>query len=113
MKKMVMICFILLLALTLAAPAYCDGPLKKLGRGISNLATCPLELFNRIGKVNERLGLCEAVTYGALEGTCMIVVRAFFGLYEVLTFPVPIPQKYEPILKDPEFFFCGSSKEDA
>ena len=30
--------------------------------------------------------------------------RAVVGAYEVVTFPIPLPSDYEPILTDPEFF---------
>jgi hypothetical protein len=35
----------------------------------------------------------------------MMCVRAVVGVYEIATFPIPLPKGYGPILKDPEFFF--------
>ena len=32
-----------------------------------------------------------------------IVKRAVVGVYEIATFPIPLPKDYEPIITDPEF----------
>ncbi len=103
MKKIISLSLILLLMISFAAPAYSDGPLKKLGRGIWNLLTFPFEVPNRMTEANKRAGCYESVTYGLWEGLCMACFRAAMGAYEVVTFPVPLPDRYEPILKDPEY----------
>ena len=105
-RKIISICLVLLLVAAAASrTAYCDGPFRKLGRGLANVATFPLELSNRIGKTHERAGLYEAMTYGLLEGIAMMSFRAMMGIYETATFLFPVPAGYEPILKDPEFFY--------
>ena len=109
-RKIISMCLVLLLAASLAAPAYCGGPFRKLGRGLANIATFPLELSNRIGKTHERAGLYEAMTYGLFEGIAMMSFRAMMGIYETATFLFPVPAGYEPILKDPEFFYEEHAK---
>ena len=111
MKRGFLICLVLVLILNLAAPAYCGGPSRKLGRGLANIATFPLELPNRIGQTHERAGLYEAMTYGFLEGIGMMVFRAAMGVYETATFLIPVPEGYEPVMKDPEFFYEGPAKK--
>jgi len=104
-KRVFVIGVIILLALSFAMPAYCDDALKKLGRGICNVATSPYELIYQTMKSNNSDGAFAAVTVGVLKGVGMIAVRALVGVYEIVSFPFPIPKDYQPVLKDPEFFF--------
>ena len=106
MKKIFLVCLTLIILLSSIVPAYCEtqGPFRKLARGTCNLLTFPAEIVNRIKKTNDTSGPYEAATYGLLQGVCMTIVRAAAGVYEILTFPVPLPGKYEPVLNDPEFF---------
>lgn len=97
---------------SLALPAYCDDTtkycgdgLKKLGRGVCNAVTFPLELVEQVKRTNNSDGPMAAVTYGVLKGVVMTGVRALVGVYEIMTFPIPFPKNYQPILTDPEFFF--------
>jgi putative exosortase-associated protein (TIGR04073 family) len=87
-----------------ASNAYCDDALKKLGRGAANCVTFPVEIIEQVKRVNNSDGATAAFTYGIMKGVGMMVVRALVGVYEVATFPIPLPKNYEPILKDPEFF---------
>jgi putative exosortase-associated protein (TIGR04073 family) len=77
---------------------------KKLGRGVANMLTFPLELPSQISKTNITDGPIAAFTWGLLKGVGMMGSRALVGVYETVTFPMPIPEGYEPILTDPEFF---------
>ena len=83
---------------------YADTPMKKLGRGFCNILTCPLELFKGVQDVGNENGPLAAYSYGILEGLFNTVVRAAVGVYEVVTFPIPVPPDFEPILTNPEFF---------
>ena len=105
MKKIFGILFISLLVIGMASPAYCDDSMKKFGRGVCNILTCPFELFEQVKRVNNSDGPMAAMTYGAVKGIAMVGVRAIVGVFEVATFPIPVPEGYGPILKDPEFFF--------
>jgi putative exosortase-associated protein (TIGR04073 family) len=69
------------------------------------MATFPLELPSQISKTNVTDGPMAAFTWGLLKGVGMTGFRALVGVYETVTFPMPIPERYEPILTDPEFFF--------
>jgi len=104
-KKMLLMVIVAMLVLGAAAQnAYCDDALKKLGRGVCNCITFPFEIFEQIKRVNLSDGPAAACTWGILKGVGMAGVRAVVGVYEVATFPVPLPKEYKPILKDPEFF---------
>ena len=104
MKRMLMIAIILLFVFSLVTPGYCDDPIKKLGRGICNVALFWLEVPEQMGRVNETDGPFAGWTYGLLKGTAMMFVRAAAGVYETVTFPIPVPADYKPMLTDPEFF---------
>ncbi|MFH0763628.1 MAG: exosortase system-associated protein, TIGR04073 family [Candidatus Omnitrophota bacterium] len=104
-KIVCVIGLIFLIVVSLAMPAYCDDALKKLGRGICNVVSCPLELVMQPSRVNNSDGPMAAFTYGIIKGVAMTGLRAIVGVYEVATFPIPIPKNYGPVLNDPEFFF--------
>lgn len=85
----------------------CEGPkgdpLRKLGRGLSNVITFPIEIPNRISDVNNTDGPMAGITYGLVKGVVMSMFRALIGVYEIGTFLIPLPGGYRPIIKDPEF----------
>jgi len=107
MRKAFIVCLIILFMISWVVPGYCNGPMRKLERGMCNLLTFYFEIYNQIQKTDEKDGMAKAVTSGFLQGIFMTVARVAVGLYETVTFPFPVPKGYEPILKDPEFF-CGS-----
>jgi putative exosortase-associated protein (TIGR04073 family) len=102
--KKIIISLCLLSVLFISGTSYADTALKKLGRGMANVLTCPIELPYRIGQANEESGPFAAFTWGALDGFFRMTMRFIVGMYEIGTFPIPFPQHYEPIIDDPEFF---------
>jgi len=108
-KKIFALSIISLFIIMLATPAFCDGPLTKLGRGISNVLTCPLEVPEQTSRVGDSDGPVAGWTVGILKGVQMTIERAAVGVYEVATFMLPYPKDYQPILKDPEYFLQDSS----
>ncbi len=105
-KRIVAIIVLVLFTVCMASPALCDDPIKKLGRGIANVLTCPLEITQQMGRASDADGPIAGFTYGLLKGVAMTGVRALVGVYEIATFPVPFPQDYRPILRDPEFIWA-------
>ena len=81
-----------------------EGPLRKLGRGVANFLTSPLEIAKGIGDANYESGPVAAMTHGVFKGFYKTGVRLVVGVYEIATFPIPFPRDYDPILDDPEFF---------
>lgn len=105
-KKVILLGLILAISLVLASPAYCgDTFYKKLGRGLCNIIMCPFEIPEQMSRVNSSDGPMAGLTWGLVKGVAMTGVRAVVGVYETVTFPIPLPKDYAPILKDPEFFF--------
>ena len=97
------------MVLGVAAAGYCQDYTKKLGRGLANVITFPLEVPEQITRVNESDGPTAAITYGLLKGLGMMLVRAAAGVYEIATFPFPVPKDYKPLLTDPEFLLSDKN----
>ena len=76
----------------------------KLGRGIANTFTGCVELPKNIAETSSKINLFTGLTLGAARGAGMGIVRTGAGIYEVVTFPFPLPQDYKPIL-EPEYVF--------
>jgi len=93
-----------ILLLSLAGQGHCQTSTRKLSRGISNIATCPLEIFEQTKRAYDSDGAIAALTYGLVKGVLMTGARALTGVYETATFLIPLPHDYKPILDDPEFF---------
>jgi putative exosortase-associated protein (TIGR04073 family) len=105
MKKIVLAVILSALIVSAAQPAFCAGPLEKLGRGVSNIFTSPAEIPYRMTKSFNNSRFPEAAILGFSEGVAMMCFRLFIGVSEVLTFPVPVPEKYAPVITDPEYLW--------
>lgn len=75
---------------------------RKFQRGLLNTAFAPLELTTALEKVKKKDSLVPTWFTGAAAGVISMVIRAFTGIYEILTFPIPSPKNYEPAY-EPEF----------
>jgi len=107
-NKLVSLFVIISICIFHIIPAFSDTPFRKLGRGIANVATCPLEVFKGIQDANKDQGFVAAFTWGILQGVFKCAVRGVVGAYEVVTFPIPVPKDYDAIVTDPEFFGAES-----
>ena len=103
-RKCTSITLALLFLIALTESAFCDGPTTKLGRGLCNIVTSPFEIINQTTRTNESDGGFAAATVGVLKGAGWILGRAVVGVYETVTFMLPWPGDYGPILRDPEYF---------
>ena len=68
-----------------------DGPIKKLGRGLSNLLFGAFEILIQPYEVNEEEGGVSALTYGVVKGVFYFLTREVVGVVEIITFPFPLP----------------------
>ena len=84
--------------------AYVDGAFRKLGRGIANIVTCPLELPRTIQLIGLREGWGSGATVGTLQGLWRTLLRGGAGIYEVATFPAETTEGFKPLIL-PEFVF--------
>jgi len=103
MKKFAVM--ILILCFILPGAAKADNPLTKLGRGLTNIVTAPGEYITQMPpSVEATSDYLSALFVDIFRGTGFTVFRAVLGVYDVVTFPLPIPKKYEP-LYEPETIF--------
>ena len=84
-----------------ASPSVLKGATTKLGRGFANLMTGWLEIPKQIHHVARHDGALAAVWRGTFEGVGMFVVRTVAGMYEMVTFPFPLPPRYQPMFEPP------------
>jgi putative exosortase-associated protein (TIGR04073 family) len=76
--------------------------LRKLGRGFANVLFGVVEVPNQYTKANSEHGGSAGVTYGIPKGIARWIGRELVGVYEIVTFPIPFPRGYKPVMK-PEF----------
>ena len=93
-------------ALVLAATTVCfaQDAFTKLGRGVANTLTGWVELPKNIYNTSVEDNAFAGMTLGLAKGAGMTLVRTGTGLYEIATFPFPLPEDYKPIL-EPEYVF--------
>ena len=72
---------------------------KKLARGATNLATGWLEVPKQIYEVGQVEGWFAGILRAPFDGLGMSLARTIAGAYEILTFPVPAPLHYQPLLQ--------------
>jgi putative exosortase-associated protein (TIGR04073 family) len=109
MKKILSVLVVLVMMLSVCGVSFADDAVDKLGRGLSNVITSPLEIPRGMGHAGEKNGFFAGVTTGLLKGTANFVKRALVGAFEVATFPVPVPEDYAPIIDDPEYILGDQS----
>jgi putative exosortase-associated protein (TIGR04073 family) len=85
---------------------YWHGATRKLGRGVANVLSAPLELIRKPFLVGQQDGGLAGVTVGIVQGLGAAVIREGAGLIEVVTFFAPFPNHFQPLVK-PEFIYAG------
>ncbi|MEW6170275.1 MAG: exosortase system-associated protein, TIGR04073 family [Candidatus Omnitrophota bacterium] len=106
MKKVILVALVAIFALSFTC-AYAQSPIIKLGRGLTNTASGWLELVKQPYETTKAENLLAGLTVGILKGVGMGLVRTGVGIYELITFPIPAPKGFEPLLQ-PEYVFNGS-----
>jgi putative exosortase-associated protein (TIGR04073 family) len=77
-------------------------PQRKLQRGFLNVALSPFEISNELSKEIRNDTMPPSWVAGLGRGAFYTVGRALVGVYEMVTFPLPYPANYKPVLQ-PEF----------
>ena len=93
-------------------PSNDQGPTRKLGRGVSNLLFGWSELPVSITTVNTNEGNSAAAGYGVVRGVGRSLMRIGAGVFEILTFPVPVVRgTYFPVLESDTHWIHAGYKE--
>ena len=87
-----------------SGPARADDPMTKLGRGVTNLATGPGEYIVQFEAGTEEGNIFANLVYGIVRGTMYAAAREVTGAYDVVTFPIPLPAHYAPIMEPATVF---------
>lgn len=78
-------------------------PQRKLQRGFLNIALSGIEFADRFAdEKKSKQQMVPSWIRASVSGTFFMGIRVLTGAYELLTFPVPLPSQYKPIL-NPEF----------
>ena len=85
--------------------SYADGAAHKLGRGAANVLSGPLEMIRIPRLTSQQEGGFSGLTVGMAQGARAMVLREVVGAYEILTFLIPAPDSFRPIVL-PEFIFA-------
>lgn len=75
---------------------------RKLVRGLANTAFGWCEIPRNIHYSIEDLDPLTGTAVGTVRGTGQALVRTAWGIWEVVTFPIPIPAEYRNMV-EPEF----------
>ena len=114
--RFIVLSFFLLYLVTIVPVYAADGPASdvivehmavKLVRGITNIATCVVELPKQTYLTIKEDGASGTVI-GPLKGIGMMVYRALMGASETILFLVPQPGYYDPMI-DPDYVWKGWS----
>ena len=105
MKKLVLLAAVLLVSQSVfAAEVESSGPLRKLQRGFVNIALSPMEISSELAKEKEENSdqMLPRWMSGSVRGVAYTGGQALAGVYDIVTFPLPFPKEYGPIVQ-PEF----------
>ena len=86
--------------------------LQKLGRGVANTLTGWMEVPLNIHKRYNENDAATSFFYGAGLGVVRGVARTGVGLYEALTFWLPYPEEFKPILPPLDYFKLGDERRE-
>ena len=85
--------------------------IEKLGRGVTNALggwlEIPLNIHKRYAAHDSAASLVTGAVYGTIKG----VVRTGVGVYEAVTFFLPYPENFAPILPTLEYFDRSPNRE--
>jgi len=102
MKKAIIIALLALIIVNIATASYAQDMTRKLGRGVGNILTGWIELPKNIYDTSVEDNVFAGIILGTAKGIGMTVMRTIVGAYETVTFPLPLPEDYTPIV-EPEF----------
>ena len=84
---------------TCTAPA---TPMTKLGRGLTNIITAPVEIPKQIILTGKKYNLVIGLLAGTAKGVGFGALRAGMGVLDTVTFFMP---KYDRVIVKPEYVF--------
>ncbi len=96
---------ILLALIILAQPAFAATQMepqgtmmRKFQRGFINIGLSPIEISHELHLEKRKDGYLPSWVSGLFRGSFFMVGRALSGAYDLVTFPLPLPSGYEPLV---------------
>ena len=81
----------------------------KLFRGIANLTTGWMEIIKQSSLTYQESGAGAGLTWGIVKGVGYAISRTSAGAFELITFPMPVPEGYVPLMQ-PEYVLSDLNK---
>ena len=104
LSKGIIILVVALVILNITSTSYAQSMANKLNRGLTNIVTGWFEIPKNMSAATAKHDFVSAFFIGLPKGLWMTVVRTGAGVYDTVTFPIPFPKDYKPVL-EPEFIF--------
>lgn len=76
--------------------------LHKAGRGVVNVLTCWVEWPRNVASEWDKTDPVSGIVVGTVKGIGWGFARFATGVYDVVTFPFPVPENYQAMIQ-PEF----------
>ena len=93
-RRVAMGAVILGIAMAAGQRAWAQDPIHKAGRGVVNVLTGWLEIPKQIQLGTQEHNPVFGAGRGAVKGVGLTLLRGGVGIYEALTFPLPLPHGY-------------------
>jgi len=103
-KVLLVLVAVVFISNLIIAPCFAQEPMRKLGRGLANTLTGVVEIPKKVFTISRDDNVLLGLTWGLIKGTAVGLLRTAVGVYETVTFPIPAPADYEPMI-NPEFVF--------
>ena len=104
MSRVLFLVILVLLVFVPSSQAEEYNAATKLGRGLTNAASCWIEVPKQIYLVSQEREPLTGLIYGTIRGVGYTIVRAAAGVYDTALFLVP---PYDQPILVPEFVFEG------
>ncbi|MBI3615549.1 MAG: exosortase system-associated protein, TIGR04073 family [Candidatus Omnitrophica bacterium] len=106
-QRIVVVLMLSLILVGLAGPVWAGAGepetgslvVTKLFRGIVNAATGWMEIPKQTSLIWQDQGPGPGLSWGLVKGFGYAIGRSVVGAYEIVTFPFPIPEGYQPIMR--------------
>ncbi len=94
MRRVASVALIIGIATAVCQTAWAQDPIHKAGRGVVNVLTGWIEIPKQIQLGTQEQNPVLGAGRGAVKGVGLTLLRGGVGIYEALTFPLPIPRAY-------------------
>jgi len=107
-KRKIIVIALLCSAIFLTQQPACraDTVFRKFTRGLTNILTGPFELVRQPFVLHDEYdyNVVAAFFGGIFTGVYATVVRELCGVYDLVTFPIPVPAEYRSLIDPPTVF---------